>query len=64
MMAAKFSNLEKQREAQREVAYRKQVYDRLISAQRMSRQDADRKIAIMQEIADEYRELVKAERLI
>lgn len=47
----------------REVNYRKQVYERLINAQKMSRGDAERKIAIMQEIADEYRALADKERL-
>jgi len=58
------SALEKHREATREVAYRQQVYERLIGAQKMSRREADRKISIMQEIADEYRELAEKERLL
>jgi len=57
------SALEKHREALREVAYRNQVYERLIQAQKMSRSEALRKISIMQEIADEYRELADKERL-
>jgi hypothetical protein len=47
----------------REVAYRQQVYERLIGAQKMSRSEATRKISIMQEIADEYRALADKERL-
>lgn len=57
------SALEKHREAMREVGYRRQVYERRVAAQQMSRSEADRKIAIMQEIADEYRELAEKERL-
>jgi hypothetical protein len=63
-MTARFSNLEKHREAMREVEQRKRVYNRLIDEGKMRKQDADRKIAIMEEIADEYKELADMERLI
>jgi hypothetical protein len=39
-------------EAKREVAQRKSVYRRLVDDGRMSRETADRKIALMQAIAD------------
>jgi hypothetical protein len=63
-MTARFSNLEKYREAKREVEQRRRVYARLLDEQKMSTQDADRKISIMEEIADEYKELADMERLI
>ena len=53
-MITRHSNLEKHREATREVIKRKQTYERLITSGEMDRRDAARKISIMQEIADEY----------
>jgi hypothetical protein len=59
-----YSALEKHKEALREVDQRKKVYQRLIDKGSMSRSDADRKIAIMQEIAAEYKKLAEMEQLI
>lgn len=54
-----FTAEEKHREAQREVEMRKTVYARTL----MSPHEIKRKIAIMQEIADEYQKQAK-ERLL
>jgi hypothetical protein len=61
---AQFSALEKHREAQREVELRKSVYERLIVMGVMSRSEAERKIAIMQEISDDYHALACEDRLL
>ena len=59
----KHSALEKHREALREVEMRKQVYQRRVDSQLMSKRDAERKISIMEEIAEDYRLLADQERL-
>jgi hypothetical protein len=59
-----YSALEKHREATREAAMRRSVYERRVESQQMSRKDADRKIAIMEEIASDYLELAGKERLL
>ena len=51
---SQFTNAEKKIEAQREVQQRRRVYRRLVENGKMSQADADRQIAIMQEIADDY----------
>jgi hypothetical protein len=56
--------IQKAEAAERETKYRKRVYDRQVEAGKMTREFADRQIAIMQEIADDYRELAKKETLI
>ena len=53
-MIIRHSNLEKHREATREVIRRKNVYARCVGSAKMDPRDAQRKISIMQEIADEY----------
>ena len=50
--------------AEREVKYRKRVYGGLVERGKMARDFADRQIAIMQEIADHFRELAKKDQLI
>ena len=59
----KYSAFEKHREALREVEMRQHVYKRRVEQDNMSPKEAERKIAIMQEIADEYAELAKQEQL-
>lgn len=61
---SQFSAFEKHREAVRELAARHSVYDRLVSSARLSKDIADRRIALMKEIADDYRVLADKERLI
>ena len=60
----KYSAYEKQREAERELTMRKRVYGDKIDAGALDPKTAQRRIDIMQEIAEEYRELAEKERLI
>jgi len=55
------TNREKHQAAAREVGYRKRVYARRVAAEQMTQAKADAEIAIMQEIADDYRRLAEAE---
>lgn len=59
-----FSNMDKASCARREVEQRKRVYPRLIDTQRLSQREADRQIALMQEIAADYDRLAAGERLL
>ena len=61
---AQYSALEKHREALREVLMRRRVYQRWVDEGRMSTATAEDKIAIMQEIADEYEQAAKKGRLL
>jgi hypothetical protein len=60
----RFTNMEKHREAMRELNTRLRIFDRLVNVGEKSRETADRQIAIMREIAEDYAELVKGERLL
>lgn len=56
---------EKRAAAEREVKQRRRVYPRLVESRRMTQQQADRETAIMEAIAEDYRELEqKEERLL
>jgi hypothetical protein len=57
---SRYTAEDKHREALREVALRKRVYARM----QMNDQESQRRLAIMQEIADDYRELAQRERLL
>ncbi|HMF28343.1 MAG TPA: hypothetical protein VKE42_06190 [Candidatus Cybelea sp.] len=59
MTGSRFSNAQKHEAALREVAYRKRVYERRVNAAQMRRDQADYQIAIMSEIADDYRALAE-----
>jgi len=59
-----FTAKEKADEARREVGYREHVYERRVNDGKMSRQTADRRIAIMREIMDEYAAKEASERLL
>lgn len=48
-------------EARREVAYRQYVYPKRIAEGKMKKADAERRIAIMQEIFDDYAVQAEAE---
>ena len=63
-MTGQFSAFEKHREAIRELEYRRRVYERLVASARLSSDIANRRLALMQEIADDYAEQAKTERLI
>lgn len=56
-----FSNAEKYREAAREVSFRRRVYARLIGENRMAADVADKRIAIMTEIAEDFRRLAESD---
>ena len=60
----KHTAVQKAEAAEREVKYRKRVYAGLVDRGKMDRDFADRQISIMQEIADDYRELAKKDQLI
>jgi hypothetical protein len=55
---------EKANEARREVTYRQFVYSKKVAAGTMQQAEADRKIRLMAEIADEYQKQADDERLI
>jgi hypothetical protein len=59
-----FSHLDKLTAVRREIAQRRAVYPRLVQAGRMSQREADRQIAIMQDIANDYDSLANKERLL
>jgi hypothetical protein len=55
---------DKQKEAEREVAMRRNVYPKWIAAGRMKQDEADRRVAVMEQIAADYREQAERERLL
>ena len=55
----RFSDQQKYEAATREVRFRQRVYARRVEAQRMTQEQADREIAVMIEISEDYR--VKSE---
>lgn len=57
-----FTNLDKQKEAEREVAMRKAVYPKWTASGRMKQPEADMRIACMQCIAEDYRALAEKEK--
>jgi hypothetical protein len=54
----KFSTTAKLDELERELKYRHHVFKKLVDQRKMSLDTAQRRIAILTEIADEYRERV------
>jgi hypothetical protein len=59
-----FTHQEKYEELERELKMRKQVFDRLVANGNLSPETAKRRIAIMQEIADDYAKLAALDRLL
>jgi hypothetical protein len=59
-----FSAAEKQKEAEREARMRERVFATLVRKGSVTQNAADRRIAIMREIADDYRLLAEKERLL
>jgi hypothetical protein len=49
---------------ERELAYRYRVFARRVDAEKMTQKQADREIALMEEIAADYRTLAERERLL
>ena len=60
----RFTAEQKQREAEREVVMRRDVYRRRVEQRLMSPHEADHKIKIMQEIAADYAVQAEKERLL
>lgn len=52
----------KMTEARREVGYRRRVYARLVADGRMKADEADRRIAVMAAIGDDYAAIVETEK--
>jgi len=50
-----FTDEEKQKAAEREAKMRRRVYPRWVADNRMTKEQADREIALMDEIAADYR---------
>jgi len=59
-----FTNAEKLKCAERELAMRKGAYPRFVASHSMTQKKADYEIALMSAIADDYRRIVHGERLI
>jgi hypothetical protein len=56
-----YSADQKYREAKREVGYRQHVYGKMVKAGNMLPEEAKMRIAIMSEIAEEYRKQAEAD---
>ena len=52
---SRFSDQQKYEAAAREVRFRQRVYARRVAAEKMTKEQADREIAVMEEIAQDYR---------
>lgn len=59
-----FTATEKFKEIERELLMRRRVYPRFVEQKKMSQTQADRQIALMDAIADDYCAQVGGERLI
>ena len=60
-MAQEFTDREKAKEAEREVGLRRRVYKGWVEIGRMTQKESDRRIAIMEAIAADYRERAESE---
>ena len=58
------TNEQKLKCAERELRFRQRVYPHLVERGKMTRQESDRELELMQAIADDYRILAQAELLI
>lgn len=59
------STFQEKREAvQREIAYRRRVYPRLVAGGKMTQALADKQIALFEEIERDYTEMAAKERLL
>ena len=56
-----FTNREKAREAQAEVSMRRKLYTSLVSRGKLTAKEANKRIAIMTEIQEDYRTLADNE---
>ena len=58
-----FTNKEKHAALLREIAFRKYVYPKRVAALKMSQPEADKQIAVMEQIAEDYLTLVNQNEL-
>lgn len=56
LQGASITNADKRRECERELAMRRRVYPRWVETGKMKKHDAERQIAIMEAIAEDYQE--------
>jgi hypothetical protein len=59
-----FTAKEKHDEAIREIEMRKSMFPRWVTMGKLTQREADRRIAILQEIANDYRKLANREQLL
>ena len=59
-----FTAADKLAAVERELKYRHRVYDRRVVEGKMTKELADRQIAIFEAIAEDYRQLAQKDRLI
>lgn len=59
-----FTNTEKLAAVNRELGYRRRVYERRVAEGKMSKALADEQIAVFEQIAEDYRKLTEGERLL
>ena len=58
-----YTAADKLKEVERELYFRRRVYKGMIERNQMTRKTADKQIAIMEAIAEDYRQQVKANEL-
>lgn len=59
-----FTNQEKLAAVQRELGYRRRVFERRVAEGKMSKALADEQIAVFEQIAADYQKLTEGDRLI
>ncbi len=59
-----FTNTEKLAAIQRELGYRRRVYERRVAEGKMSKALADEQIAVFEQIASDYQKLTEGDRLL
>lgn len=64
MSASPFTAQQKLDAVEREIGFRRRVYERRVADKKMSQQKADHEIAIFEAIASDYREKAAGERLL
>jgi len=56
-----YSTREKLKALERELAYRRRVYPRLVASGRMSQREADEQVSVFEAIAKDYRDQIEVE---
>lgn len=64
MTAPNFTAQQKLEAVEREIGFRRRVYERRVADRKMTRQKADHEIMIFEAIAADYREKAAGERLL